>query len=581
MRKIITLISIFAGLLLIPTNVLAKDYSIKSADFEVRINKNGSANVTETRVYDFNGSFSWADEWINTKDYKVNVLGVNGADSFNTEITDDKIYVKWFYSAFNETKTFTINYIIENAVTNHNNISEFYWQLIGSEWDKGVENVAAKVILHEEVEDNQIWAFGHGPLNGQINIASAKEVNFSANSLPSKKMFEVRVLFPKGTLAGGRPGSLDLESILDEEKEFGLKTKRQGAIKNFVLVLVLIFAIYRIMVWIKKWVKYGKDNRLPEVNAAGLLHEPPSEISPVFVETLLKGNPTGKSIVSTVLELVRRKVLEIDFIKNGKKTFFGAKDQYFLRLKNPKLKTTKMESDLLGLLFTTTKTKLDFDDIKILGKKYPSKTSSFWIKWQKDAKEGLKKLGFYEEKSLKYQTKAIVETVFVGILVTFGSPFLVLYYHPILIILIIYFVIMIFVSIFMPKKSKWGGEELAGWLAFKKWLMDYSVTKNYPIDSVILWEKYLVYGTALGISIKALSQLPIKFSESNLSHSGMYFVGSGAGSGNFQTSFASFSTGFNSLSSSFSSFGASGSGSSGGFSSGGGSGGGGGGGGAG
>ena len=119
---------------------------------------------------------------------------------------------------------------------------------------------------------------------------------------------------------------------------------------------------------------------------------------------------------------------------------------------------------------------------------------------------------------------------------------------------------------------------MAGWLAFRKWLKEYSVTKNYPIDSVILWEKYLVYGTALGISVKALSQLPIKFSES-FEKSGMYFVGTSHS--NFSNSFASLSTGFNSLSNSFSGFGAVGTGSSGGFSGGGGGGGGDGGGGAG
>ncbi|PJE67968.1 hypothetical protein COU94_04350 [Candidatus Shapirobacteria bacterium CG10_big_fil_rev_8_21_14_0_10_38_8] len=52
-------------------------------------------------------------------------------------------------------------------------------------------------------------------------------------------------------------------------------------------------------------------------------------------------------------------------------------------------------------------------------------------------------------------------------------------------------------------------------------MTDYSVTKNYPLDSVILWEKYLVYGAALGISLKALSQLPIDYSKAQSSGSGL------------------------------------------------------------
>ena len=70
MRKIIIILILFIGLLLVPTNIYAKDYSIKSADFVVQINKDGSASVTEKREYVFDGSFSWADMWIPTKSYK-------------------------------------------------------------------------------------------------------------------------------------------------------------------------------------------------------------------------------------------------------------------------------------------------------------------------------------------------------------------------------------------------------------------------------------------------------------------------------------------------------------------------------
>ena len=51
---------------------------------------------------------------------------------------------------------------------------------------KGVENVTAKVILYEDVKDNKIWGFGHGPLNGKVEIPTDKQVNFSASNLPAK-----------------------------------------------------------------------------------------------------------------------------------------------------------------------------------------------------------------------------------------------------------------------------------------------------------------------------------------------------------------------------------------------------------
>lgn len=477
---------------LFPPVALAKDYSIKSADFTVQINKNGSATVTEKRTYDFDGSYSWADEWINTKGYKLKDIKITGVDNFTTEITEDNVYIKWYYKASNETKTFTLNYTILDAVTNHDDISEFYWQLIGDEWEKGVENVTAKVILYEEAKDNQIYGFGHGPLNGVVAILTSNQVNFTASNLPAKKMFEVRVLFPKGMLAGGRAGSSNLESILKEEKSFSEKKQTNKNIILGINIILAIFVLYRIIIWTKRFIKYGKDDKLPEVNLANSLHEPPSELEPILVETMLVGAPTGKSIVATILELVRRKILAIDFIKGGKKTLFGSKDQYFLKILKEK-NISKNERLLINYLFEENNDKkLDFEEIKKFGMTRRMETVEFWRNWQKNAKEGLESKGFYETKSLEFQKKAFIE-IALSFLLMFATAITL---NPI--IPIIYMIFTIFMAILMPKKSKWGGEEKAKWLAFKKWLKDYSVTKNYPIDSVILWEKYLVLWISFG-----------------------------------------------------------------------------------
>ena len=203
-------------------------------------------------------------------------------------------------------------------------------------------------------------------------------------------------------------------------------------------------------------------------------------------------------------------------LKGSRKTFFGVKDQYFLVLKKQDYEksTSEMEKNLVDFIFSDGNKKLDFDEIKNLGKSNPSAASSFWTKWLEDAKRELKDLGYYEQESLDMQKKGVTEIIGWGIITYLYFQFGAFLVFPQgIVVLIVCDLLITLAVIFMPKKSKWGGKEMAGWLAFKKWLKDYSVTKNYPIDSVILWEKYLVYGTVLGISVKALSQLPIKFSE--------------------------------------------------------------------
>src|SRR4030043_568131 len=65
MRKVrLFFLLLLLFLFLVPCNIYAKDYSIKSADFTVQINSDGSADITEVRNYSFDGSYTWADEWI-------------------------------------------------------------------------------------------------------------------------------------------------------------------------------------------------------------------------------------------------------------------------------------------------------------------------------------------------------------------------------------------------------------------------------------------------------------------------------------------------------------------------------------
>jgi Predicted membrane protein (DUF2207). len=133
----------------------AKDYSIPEVDIEVNLQKDGSAWIKESRTYKFDGSFSWADEWINLKvkysgckNYKISNFSLEDEKGYylKSSLTTppkllhnrgkDKFYIKWFYSAFDESKNFTMRYKVQNAITNHPDTAEFYWQLIGNEWDR-------------------------------------------------------------------------------------------------------------------------------------------------------------------------------------------------------------------------------------------------------------------------------------------------------------------------------------------------------------------------------------------------------------------------------------------------------------
>ena len=269
-RKFLLVTSLFFVFLFTPKLAFAKDYTLPTADFVVQINPDGSANVTEIRTYNFDGSFTWADEWIYLKSSSISDISLTGGD-LTQEVSPDKIYLKWTFSATNENKTFVIKYKIDRAVINNSDIAEFYWQLIGDQWTKGVGQVTAKVILPYPAPNDQIWAFGHGPLNGKVSIPTNQETDFTVSNLPANKLFEVRVLFPKNSsFINTQTGSSNLAGILAEEKKFSAGNSQKAIAEIVVAVLLSFLAIWRVIVWIRKFISL-QENRLqrPLSNSAG------------------------------------------------------------------------------------------------------------------------------------------------------------------------------------------------------------------------------------------------------------------------------------------------------------------------
>src|SRR5690606_28514843 len=75
----------------------------------------------------------------------------------------------------------------------------------------------------------------------------------------------------------------------------------------------------------------------------------------------------------------------------------------------------------------------------------------------------------------------------------------------------LFIMIEVFLLMFGEKRTELGRLEAGKWQAFKKHMKDYEKTKKYPLDSIVIWEKYLVYGMLFGISAKALAEFPVKF----------------------------------------------------------------------
>jgi len=214
-----------------------KNFYFPEVRIDIAVAKDGSFAVDEFRTYEFEGVFSWASLWIPLRAGRKGAIHDVSVEQFSitdeggaplrteTSIEGDRFTAKWYYSARNERRTFHIRYVVRGGVVSYPDVSELYWQAIGSGWDKPTAKAEVMVRLPEAVPGpGDIRVYGHGPLSGWSEIPDERTARFTASNLPSGQFLEVRVLWPAGIVSGIASTRYSLASIKEEEAGFVQET---------------------------------------------------------------------------------------------------------------------------------------------------------------------------------------------------------------------------------------------------------------------------------------------------------------------------------------------------------------------
>lgn len=182
------------------------------------------------------------------------------------------------------------------------------------------------------------------------------------------------------TIRSGLSGNKSLETILAEERDFvqkipskPVKLDQPSPWRWLMTLFLSLFALIKIVTRLRQWWRIGRDNPLPEVNLAGTLHEPPSDLPPALVEALMQPDlqATGKAITATILELCRRKILALQVISKPAVLGLFKQEELELQWVKSELPISTLEKRLLNLLFGYGEKSgpITLSDIKQLGQK--------------------------------------------------------------------------------------------------------------------------------------------------------------------------------------------------------------------
>ena len=507
------------SLLLFTTIFGRTAYEIESLDIVANIERDGSLEVEERVIYDIGK--------INGILYNIDALGYgkftdlqifyeddgefkqarnNTAPSegnFTVSVDDGLYKIKLYAPSQNERKEFIFRYNLTRGVTVYRDIAQLNRKMVGKDWQNLIGNISVTVNLPENVKKDDIYAFGHGPLTGNIEILDGKSVRYTLNDYRPGEFLEVNLLFPKNILTSFNPllmkNKSALKEILDMEGKLAKEANdaRKRAIIGFYLgrvVLVLAVAWWLFLVvfiYLKNSKRYKVENEYGEY-----FRELPDDYSPSIAGTLVSRNlyPSGRELFAMLLDLVRKGHLKLE---EGEKTTT-------LILQESGKPLSEEEKFILNWyireLGDGEKIILESVEASIKGRGGAKEFNRNYERWRTIVYSDMLEKNLKMDKRDKFSTSL---GIFTGIAYFIGGGMLVVYFQSELFILMVLLGFILLPYTFSRKRASLEKEKaISRWEAFKKFLVDYSNLEEAKLASIELWEHYFVYAVALGVAEK-------------------------------------------------------------------------------
>lgn len=547
---------------------------LNSIDYHVEMQKDGSMRVTETWDVDIKNTNTLFKTFSLNRNKYGNITDVQVIDLQNGKLLeqiDEEMYhvtkdcyyglqtgkyefeIAWGVGMDNEksNRKFQISYTVTDVVTEYNDAQEIYWQFL----EEGKNAIPAKevtgtVVLPESVKNTEnLKVWGHGQLNGIIEKVNNNTVKFKLNNLNPGARLEIRIVTQEKMFNVNynkiRQYSY-LKQIIDEEQKWADEADEKSVNARNSYIFIGIIYLLLIIYFITRIVKYNNLNKqkgdgivyndiqyfreIPRNNAT------PAEACYLYKfnkERLNTGGIQNKAISSTILDLCLKRVISLRVEE---------KEVYVSILKG-KQELPKDEQQVYDLLYYTSQDRKEFpiSDLNLFAKhKYNqyshivnnivnyARNSLYELNLVDKAKEkqyvksknarGLKSmvLFLYGEAFITYLISLMFRRI---VEIQFGMTFL----NSWIIILLCLLPLIAVATYSWNLRAKIGdriavltqngADEKAKWKGLSNFMKDYSLLNEKEVLDLVLWEKYLVYATAFGISDKVLEQLKAAYPE--------------------------------------------------------------------
>lgn len=541
MKKMLKIILCMLPIIFTVT-VFAGEARLDTIDISAVILNNGDMQVTENLSFDISGSLNgvYRDILLSTGDkygasgIDVTLVEVNGKvytyAPLEVALGTDGMYnlnsisggkqVKIFTPSSNEVKNVKITYVLHDVVLKYNDVAELHWDFIGSGWDSEISSTNIVITTPEVSNDLRGW--GHGPLNGVVEVKDGNTVILSATNVSANTEVTARVAMDTALFENVKKtyNTVALESILKEEEKYASEANTRRSLAKVGVYLLVADAVLVVICPIMWYTKKKKEFEVSDF-VGKYYRELPEDYGPAVMTEVLGTKGYAKIMPATIMNLARKKHIKITEIKDSK----GKTKDYELELVDKaelEQDETLMENEkyfALNMLFDK-ETKFTLKEFEKRFNRSSERDAAIAksATWQKKIEEDAKARGVIKGNVSPFKgcwrvfllpLLMTVITVAFGMLCAFEDV-----YSFGLFIFFIYIIIDSVVLIAISLKLKYTKKGITHkdmWEAFSKFLNDFSKMQDYPVQSLVLWEHYLVYAVALGKAEKVISQLQVMY----------------------------------------------------------------------
>ncbi|MBM4241411.1 MAG: DUF2207 domain-containing protein [Euryarchaeota archaeon] len=536
---------------LIPNTSHAEDrsYSIPYANIELFLQENGNLHVKENIHYSFSGTYQGVYRDIPLKagerieNLKINTEGAYSSYEINNKGNMESIKI-YLYSDPQKTAPITdrdVDVIIEydfiNVIKIYDDIAELQYKLWGEQWAVDVGKVNANIHLKSN-EGVKYWL--NPPYYVENSFWQGSTLQITTKKISSGRWFELRMAIPKNQFSNNttyaqRVRASGLSEIERIQNEYANEL-------NFKNILYLILAVLMLLSIITPVIIYYKFGREPKIDYQAEYErdlptdDPPAVVNAISGKGLGKrvGEPNMDGFRATIMDLINRGYLNL--VDTPSKLEYEGDQSIKLKINKDKDLTELkyFELDVISFLRGFARGGvISLDQMKndLKNREIAKSFRDSYNVWKDDLKreflsdETMKRIFIKKgDTYLKiYGVVALVTAIIVAYMTIFDPLPVAVYPFYASIIL----GIVALVSLIMPQQiaGQWtthGEEYDAKWHKFKKYIQDFSLIKEYPPASVKIWNKFLVYATALGIADRVRKSMELAVPGEDLAKSDIY-----------------------------------------------------------